>query len=243
MSRNLASSGRETIISEHDFAGTIVALVLVGWIAPLLYMHFYLGPAIRHFPSTQWGNAAELSARFYPASVFLFFLLTLGLVIALPVWAHPGRLRFAALHRLLEWRQLSLGALAGLSVFGISTVLHIPGAELFTRTVLLWPPVFPAIFLLVLVVGLPITTEIVFRKLLMGFLLENGGAVVAVMVVSYLFAMVWPVFGFWVGLALGGSCSLIYHGTRSLIACIFADMTATTLIAIHLIWSAAASMK
>jgi membrane protease YdiL (CAAX protease family) len=83
---------------------------------------------------------------------------------------------------------------------------------------------------------LPILTEIVFREIIMKSLMRRVDRLNAVVIVGSLFAFVWPVFWFWISLALGIVAGLLYYKRRSVVACIAANATVTIFLGAYLLY-------
>ena len=129
-----------------------------------------------------------------------------------------------------------LGILAGflITLFSISVAKGTPEAHLFVRTIVL-RQFHPGVFVIAVAIGLPITTEIVFHSILMRGFLRVTTPLNSVLLSSLLFAMVWPVFGFWTGLILGTVSGIGYYRTQSLVACVCANATATIGLSMYIL--------
>lgn len=81
-----------------------------------------------------------------------------------------------------------------------------------------------------LIVALPLSSELVFRGLLLPELSKYLGAAAAVAVTTLLFALWWPVLGWEASVIVGIVTSSLYLRTRNIIAPTIANSLATILI-------------
>ncbi len=189
----------------------------------------------------------NLAVRYSDAAAGFFMVLQMIIVVIVFGIAEPS-LRIEKLKRLLRIdsvKPLLWGALVGLVVCFISSPLfllfdkHIQ----FVRLLLDNPFSFQTIlivFLLMLLV--PITTEVVFRGIIFDVLARRTNAPVALIVSSLLFAYVWVLFNAGFALLIGIACALLYRRFNSLvpgIACSgIATVFATLILFLRLLFQA-----
>ncbi len=136
-------------------------------------------------------------------------------------------------------KNIALGLLTGSAVFILFA--GFPGSRASSLVDFLvsnfyspWPLV-AAILLFLL---LPAFSEIFFRGVMFARLTEEISPLPALILSSLLFAYMWPVFSFPVGVALGCLSCMLFHRTRSLLACVVANSTATIMIETYLAFRA-----
>jgi membrane protease YdiL (CAAX protease family) len=112
------------------------------------------------------------------------------------------------------------GALGGLivSVAALPLLLSFDRHVQFVRLILDNPVSLQTILLFCLLgVLVPISTEVVFRGIIFDSLERRTNAVVAVILISLLFAYMWTLFDAGVALILGLACALLYRRFNSLV--------------------------
>jgi membrane protease YdiL (CAAX protease family) len=217
----------------------VVALLLVGFALPYL-VQLYFRPVFIRAP------LSPLSInliRWFPAALLLAYVLELLVVTWVCGWLpiQTGRSSTKKTDARPQWLAglKGVGAALLISLATIPWLPRIPIARVFPSAFVSCPfcPKTLLIFLVILL-AIPIASEIVFRRIILEALSEHIGVVGAVIVSSFVFALVWPVFGTLFGLVLGIIISMLYIRTRSLLACISADIIATMSAGAYLIWHA-----
>jgi membrane protease YdiL (CAAX protease family) len=181
---------------------------------------------------------------YYPASLVYVSLLMIGVITITSRRISPIRRLFeeSERHRILRNAFIGIGVGLLLSVAVSLIIFRIPVVRLFASTVLSCPFCFrTAFFVVLLVIVLPVGTEIVYRLIVQETLMRFLRPIETVLIVAFLFALLWPVFGFWVGFALGVATSVLYYFTGSLLACVLANSTATVCVGLYVIYVAAHS--
>jgi len=83
---------------------------------------------------------------------------------------------------------------------------------------------------------LPISSEIVYRGIILKAFLESSSVVPAVLLSASVFALVWPVYNSIIGLVLGFTTALLYHRFRNVLPAIVADTVLTIACAATLVY-------
>jgi membrane protease YdiL (CAAX protease family) len=123
-------------------------------------------------------------------------------------------------------RKIVIGFSVGIALALITGIAmpHVTGMRLFAGTVLSCLFCFrTVVFLLIVAVCLPVVSESVARLVLQTSLSNLLKPIILIPAVGIVFAMLWPVFGFWAALLLGVSGGLLYNRTRSFLSCIAAN--------------------
>ncbi len=190
---------------------------------------FLLTPRMRHSLRT-WEKVGNYG---YPALTLLFLLAMVAVVLAY----RPGRLLFAwppadgkVGHRPIK--SIGLGAIGGLVVSALAAPLVLPGetrAGFLANAIVDVYGMSPGnvLMFLLLAVGLPVTSEMVFRGIVLRTLAEYASPPAATIASSLLFAYFWPVQSWAVGIILGIVSAVLYYRTRTLTAPIVANAVLT----------------
>lgn|ERR1700691_1380110 len=131
--------------------------------------------------------------------------------------------------------RIGLGFLAGLITF-LAGASFVGGPQSSTLGTFLANHFFSvsAMMLVVLVVVLlPVASEIFFRGIFFRQLLESMPLIPALILSTALFTWAWPMFNSIAAIALGLLTGVLYYRTRSILACIVANATATVALGIY----------
>lgn len=90
--------------------------------------------------------------------------------------------------------------------------------------------------ILLYAVLLPVTSELVHRGIIFNAFLQSSGLVSATLLSAVVFALVWPVFGWIIGLLLGIVTALLYRRFRNVIPAIVANILFSLACAATLIY-------
>jgi membrane protease YdiL (CAAX protease family) len=230
----MLDDGKNTSVRKLIFL--LTALFVVGYMLPY-FVQLALRPAIFQAPSSPL--AVAFFRWFYPA-ILISYLLQMAVVIWLCKWPQLHR-RTAETAENHDWGALKAGLIGtgiGLLIFLATISVQVKAARgrFFVSTVMSCPYCLSTLlFVLVVCLAIPIASELVFRGIILESFLERIGVIGAVLVSSFAFALLWPVFGMLVGSVLGIVVSILYVRTRSVVACIFADIVVTGLVSAHLI--------
>ena len=135
--------------------------------------------------------------------------------------------------------RIALGTGVGLILFVLSFPLLLtynPGLDPAYSVVGNPYSVRTLVLAILLILAVPLSTEVVFRGIIFKTLLKHTTPAAAVIASSVLFAFVWPLFGVVVAFMLGLSNALLYYRSRSLLPPIFANAVLSTSLSIALIW-------
>jgi membrane protease YdiL (CAAX protease family) len=130
---------------------------------------------------------------------------------------------------------IGLGFLAGLVAF-LAGASFIGGPQSSTLGTFLANHFFTvsSLVLIVLVaVLIPVASEIFFRGIFFRQLLDSMPLVSSLILSTALFAWAWPMFNSIAAIALGILSGLLYYRTRSILACVVANATATIALGIY----------
>lgn len=198
----------------------------------------YLSWVIARRPlSRQATLAAEYS---YPAAAIFFLIEMLAVLwIYRPVCtllAPPLRATRLA-SRLSKNALLGLATGLALSAPTVPLVHHFGPPMSFVISTALCPLCPRSIAIIVcLGVGLPIATELVFRAIVFRTLEHYAGGLPALLASCLLFGLLWPLFNWVIGLALGIAGGILYYRTRSLLPGILANATLTFSAALLMVY-------
>lgn len=199
----------------------LLAAMVAHICALALYRHFVISVETQ---SMKWGMLVK---SYYSASLWLAVLIMVGTIFAsgraTPYPRGPRRVLFS---------NVLLGLAGGTAAFLLSIPIFIRGdpaakfgAQLLIQVVGLSPA---AVFMFfVLLVVLPITTEVVFCAITLMTLCKYMSVTAAVIGSSLLFAYFWPVFNSLTGVVLGLIGAVLYYRTKSLTAPIVANAVLT----------------
>lgn len=180
-------------------------------------------------------TANIVSQYVYPATLLLFLLITLGVVLvyrpigALLIWTPITRTDHGG-----HTRNISYGILGGLICCGVAVPLILLRGGLRARSLFkIFADAYgmsagSILMLLLLVVALPIVSEMVFRGVVLRTLAEYVSVPAAIVASSLLFAYWWPVLDWYEAIVLGFVSAILYYRTRSLTASIIANAVLTT---------------
>jgi membrane protease YdiL (CAAX protease family) len=172
-------------------------------------------------------------------SAFFFVQLALILPFFRPLSNLFAGLSSSAASKSRVAKNIGLGLLTGAGVFILSIGFlggRASGVVDFLVSNFYSPwPLITAILLFLLV---PASSEIFFHGVMFARLTEEISPLAALILSTLLFAFTWPVFSFPVGIALGCLSCMLFHRTRSLLACVVANSTATIMIETYLVFRA-----
>jgi len=203
--------------------------------------------ALEYVPTYVLANAWRRNVSWTAASIQLFypmFTLYVLLLMLFVIWFYSRHILY--LRRIASdspkprrvFRNASLGLIAGvlLALFMIPIVSHVPSSRLFVSALLSCSFCLQTAFLaFMLVIALPVATEVVFRLIVQETLMRSLRPVEVVLINAFLLGLLWPVLGFWVGFGLGVTTSILYYCKRSLIMCIFVNATMTACLGLYLV--------
>jgi membrane protease YdiL (CAAX protease family) len=196
-----------------------------------------------HLIHTDQMNAFRIWHQYWNLTSSLFFL---AQMIAVLIFCQPIRnvlgtgtsgnapRRSAAVN-------VALGFVVGLAAFVLSFWTLLAGRQPLTIAVFFanhFYSVSAWIFIAVLTFALPVASEMFFRGVFLAQLLDSMPVVPALLLSIIVFAWTWPLFNSVPGLALGLVSSILFYRTRSVLACVVANATATVAIGTYLTYHA-----
>ncbi len=219
----------------HDRSPAELAKIVYVVLFLILGSYFFERIVLRYVDGLVWRNQIGLWTRlvdYLDTAAACFFVVQLLIVVFF--W-RSGKRRFkvqgfSVRSIRVSVKNSALGVLVGLIVFvaGLPFLLtldkHVGFIHLLVNRFFGVQTVFLAVLLVVI---LPIGSEIVFRGIVFGTLLDQLGFPAALLSSSLLFAYVWPVYDAGVALLLGIATAIVYHRSHSLIPGIIANFILT----------------
>jgi membrane protease YdiL (CAAX protease family) len=191
-----------------------------------------------HLVQTKQYQSVKTSVEYSAFMTCLFYLIQLTslLLFFRPFWFLIGS-RSSEHARNRPVTSIALGFGAGFVAFlvGASFVggpLSSPLGTFFTNHFF---SASAAVLVALVCVLLPVASEIFFRGIFFGQLLESMPLVPALILSTALFTWAWPMFNSMAAIALGLLTGVLYYRTRSILACSVADATASIGLGIYVI--------
>jgi membrane protease YdiL (CAAX protease family) len=186
----------------------------------------------RHLVDTDQSGLLRLLERNLPLTQGLFSLIQLTFALAFfrplvkQMFAFRG---VPPLNR--SARNILLGVSTGLIALLATAFPNLLGNRQPSETVTFLANHFYSVsglgLALLLVFMLPVTAEIFFRGIFLSQLLENISVVSAIVVSTLLFLLSWPAFNLIAAAALGLAAGILFYRTRSMLACVVANVSFT----------------
>ena len=213
---------------------SLAKLIYTVGSATFLYQWFsWVGTAILWAPSMR--NRWAVISQAYPVSVLVSFLMMISLLFAYrPLKPLVYRRLRAIEHKSGMLGNIALGLVTGLLLSFLSIPLVMNGLggwqTQWLATVLADAKRMSPESVVVaglLIVAVPISSEIVSKAIIFRTLEEHANIPAAVIGSGLLFAYLWPVCGWPIGILLGLSSAVLYHRTRSLSSSVIANAVLT----------------
>lgn len=221
-----------------ELSGSIytVLFLLVSTLALDQAYAVYLDRLLRMGQASQ----STLLLRYFHTTAAVVFLAELAIVMCLYRFG-PLRmsgpdmgLRFST----KKWTGPAWGFSTGLVVWAVSLPLLKFDRHSDLTDLIMADFFHPRIILVAIlfVILLPVSTEIVFRGIVLKSFLQSSNLVPAVLLNAIIFAVVWPMFNVITGFLLGLATAFLYHRFRSVISAVVANAVLTTAYAATLVW-------
>jgi membrane protease YdiL (CAAX protease family) len=186
------------------------------------------GKYIHHLVTTGQYRLVWLAGEDAPLAQGLYYFLQLVILLSFfrpfrQIWRRPTDPRLAATS---VYKRVTIGIIAALVALGATVPLYLGMQEQTPTALNFLAKHFDAVgvaYLLLVILVLPLLTELFFRRILLGTLMESISVVAALIVSILLFAVSWPVYSLLIALVFGLVVSLLFWKTRSVLSCAVAN--------------------
>jgi membrane protease YdiL (CAAX protease family) len=225
------NSGRE---SGKDLANLTYAAVFLV-VTSVCFIHARASYE-NHLIQTKQYHSVTTSAEYSVFTTCLFYLIQLAVLM---LFFRPFRTVIASgfsenpVNRPIK--SIAFGFLAGFLTF-LAGASFVGGPRSSPFGTFLANHFFSAsslMLVLLVAVLLPVMSEVFFRGIFVDHLLESMPVVPTLILSTALFTWAWPMFNSIAAIALGLLSGIIYYRTRSILACIVANATATIALGIY----------